>query len=254
MGNGCNFAVENGSEELDDGAGLAVDGKGDDVAAVDGVEGGGELIAQLGGDAVLDAHVADLKALGQQLHGDAHVVGVVHVTVVVDVGPHDLDGWQHGALGLGRDDAAAAVVHLLLGLERERGDGTLGDACQLAGGEVDKRAHAPRAVAVMALGITDEGVAEAVHRHHLIDGGRDRQFLLESGYAHDLDLPGGQQLGHIVVIEELAGLWLAVDPHLGAILHHLQCRVELQSALAVAAAGGYLVVERVHARKLIVVK
>jgi len=32
----------------------------------------------------------------------------------------------------------------------------------------------------------------------------------------------------------------AVNPHLGAILHHLQRRVELQSPLAVAVAGGYL--------------
>ena len=32
----------------------------------------------------------------------------------------------------------------------------------------------------------------------------------------------------------------AVNPHLGAILHHLQGRVEFQSPLAVAGAGGYL--------------
>ncbi len=32
----------------------------------------------------------------------------------------------------------------------------------------------------------------------------------------------------------------AVNPHLGAILHHLQRRVEFQSPLAVAVAGGYL--------------
>lgn len=107
-------------EELDDGAGLAVDVEGDDEAAGGGVEGGGEQVALLGGDAVFDAHVLDLKTFGEQFHGDAHIVGVVHVAVVVDVGTHDADGLKHRAALLGQDDAAATVVHFLLGLKGER--------------------------------------------------------------------------------------------------------------------------------------
>ena len=233
-------------EELHDGAGVVVDGEGDDVAAVDGVEGGGEQVALLGGNAVFDAHVADLKTLGQQFHRDAHVVGVVHVAVVVDVGAHDLYGRQLGAVVLGQDDAAATVVHLLFVLEGERGDGVLRESCKFACGKIDKGAHAPRAVTGLALGVADEGVAEAIHRQHFIDGRGHRQVLLEVRHAHDLDLARRQQLRHVIVTEELTRRWLAVYPHLGAVLHHLQGRVEFQFSLAVAAAGSHFIIECVH--------
>ena len=239
-------------EELDDGAGLVVDVEGDDVAAIDGVEGGGEQVTLFGGDAVLDAHVVDFKALGQQFHGDAHVVGVVHVAVVVDVGTHDLHGFLHGAVLLGQDDATPPVVHFLLGLKGERGDGFVRETRELARGEVHKGAHAPRAVTGFPLGVADERVAEAVHRHHLIDGSRHRQVLLETGYSHHFDLACGQQLCHVVVAEELAGRGLAVNPHFGAVLHHLEGRIELQLPLAVAGACRDFIVECVH--ELMVVK
>ena len=74
--------------ELDYSAGLGADGQAhcDDATMVE--NGGSELVAELGWNAVLHAHAFNLKVLGQQFHCNAHIVSIVHVPVVVDVGSH----------------------------------------------------------------------------------------------------------------------------------------------------------------------
>ena len=168
------------------------------------------------------------------------------MAVVVDVGAHDSDRVEHGARFLGQDNAPATVIHFLLWLDGDCVYGLGSDAGQLTRCQVHKGAHAPRAVTRLPLSIADERVAETVHRHHFIDGGGHRQLLLVVRHTHDLDLTSGQQLGHIVVGKELLGARFTVDPHLGTILHHLQRRIEFETALAVAGARSDLIIKCVH--------
>ena len=190
--------------ELHDGANLAADGEGYDDGAGGGmIECWRERVTQLCRHAVLHPQATHLEAVGQEFHRHADVVGIVHVAVVVDVGPHHADGLQHLATLAGQDDAAVAIRHVELRFQRHRADGGFVDALQLPSRLVDEGTHAPRAVAGLPFGIVDEGVAETVHRLHAVDGGGNGELLLEAWHANDLHLPGCQQLSHVLLGEIL---------------------------------------------------
>ena len=69
-------------------------------------------VAQFGGDTVFNPQASDLEAFWQQFHRHTHIVGVVHVTVVVDVGTQHTYRLKHFATLFGQDDTAVFLVHL----------------------------------------------------------------------------------------------------------------------------------------------
>ena len=83
---------------------------------------------------------------------------------------------------------------------------------------------------------------------HPEDGGGHGQPLLAGGDADDLDLARDEQLGGAALGEEAFQDGLRVDPHLRAVLHHLQGGAELEPAFGVAVADRGEKIKGVHGR------
>ena len=216
--------------------------KGDDEAVGSGVHHGSKQVAQFGGDAELAAQSPDAEPLGQQLHCYAYVVGIVHMTVIVDVGPHHADGFEGGTAIFGQDDAAVAIVHLEARLNGQRVDNSLVYAFEGSGFAVDKGAHTPRLIAGKSLYVVDESVAETELWHHLVDRSGDSQVLFEMWHTDNLHTTGGEQLRSVLLFKIALHRGFTNYLHFRTILHHLQGCKELQPASGVAGTGSDFII------------
>ena len=82
------------------------------------------------------------KSFRQKLHGDADIVGVVHMTVIVNivVGYGDRVLLFESSI-FGQNDASLTVGHVLLGLNHHSLENIIGYSLQLAAYAVDEGSH-----------------------------------------------------------------------------------------------------------------
>lgn len=132
---------------------------------------GANGLPELDRQAELDSHSGILEIGRDVLTHDAHIVGIVHMMVIVDIVSGDLIRLVRREFTFGDVYAAVQVFHVELLFERHRVHDILRNPRQLARLPVDKRPHAPRLVARFALCIVNKRIAKSEHRFHAIDGG-----------------------------------------------------------------------------------
>lgn len=218
----------------------------DVVMAVVGVEEGCEDLALAGSDLVLDAHAAGLEVGGEELGGDAYVAAVVHVVVVVDVVTTHADGRADGGLDLGEAHTALGVLHGVLLVVGEGVYHLLREAFELAGVDVDEGSLAVADVAGLPLGVANDVVAESEEGFALVDGRRDGEAFAQLRDADDVDLPRGEELCALLALEDVLGEGFGLDPHIVAVVHHLEGGEELEALVLVDTRRGTGFLDGIH--------
>jgi len=173
---------------------------------------GANGLSKLDRQAELDSHSGILEIGRDVLTHDAHIVGIVHMMVIVDIVSGDLIRLVRREFAFGDVYAAVQVFHVELLFERHRVHDILRNTRQLPRLPVDKRPHAPRLVARFALCIVNKRIAKSEHRFHAIDGGHHLQVFAILRHPNNIHLSGCKQLGAMLLPEKFFHSRLARYP------------------------------------------